>query len=129
MFIALLGMVLAGSRLLYAFGRDGLLSKGLGKMNARNLPANGVWTLAIVAIVIGAFFPFAFLAQLISAGTLIAYKMPFYPVLPALGFIGSLFVFWGLDVQAKLYSGIWFLIGILIYFAYGNRRSRKSEEK
>ena len=44
-------------------------------------------------------------------------------------FIGSLFVFWGLDVQAKLYSGIWFLIGILIYFAYGNRRSRKSEEK
>ena len=57
------------------------------------------------------------------------YKMPFYPVLPALGFIGSLFVFWGLDVQAKLYSGIWFLIGILIYFAYGNRRSRKSEEK
>lgn len=24
------------------------------------------------------------------------YKMPFYPVLPALGFIGSLFVFWGL---------------------------------
>ena len=121
-------------------------------MNARNLPANGVWTLAIVAIIIGAFFPFAFLAQLISAGTLIAfmfvtlgiyslrrrqgkdlpeatYKMPFYPVLPALGFIGSLFVFWGLDVQAKLYSGIWFLIGILIYFAYGNRRSRKSEEK
>ncbi|MFK5237043.1 amino acid permease, partial [Lactococcus lactis] len=72
MFIALLGMVLAGSRLLYAFGRDGLLPKGLGKMNARNLPANGVWTLAIVAIVIGAFFPFAFLAQLISAGTLIA---------------------------------------------------------
>lgn len=152
MFIALLGMVLAGSRLLYAFGRDGLLPKGLGKMNARNLPANGVWTLAIVAIVIGAFFPFAFLAQLISAGTLIAfmfvtlgiyslrrrqgkdlpeatYKMPFYPVLPALGFIGSLFVFWGLDVQAKLYSGIWFVIGILIYFAYGNRRSRKSEEK
>lgn len=73
MFIALLGMVLAGSRLLYAFGRDGLLPKGLGKMNARNLPANGVWTLAIVAIVIRAFFPAAFLAQLISAGTLIAF--------------------------------------------------------
>ena len=33
-------------------------------------------------------------------------------------FIGSLFVFWGLDVQAKLYSGIWFLIGILIYFVF-----------
>ncbi|MCL2112447.1 APC family permease [Lactococcus protaetiae] len=150
MFVALLGMVLAGSRLIYAFGRDGLLPKGLGKMNKKHLPANGVWALSIVAIVIGAFFPFAFLAQLISAGTLIAfmfvslgiyslrrregkdlpkaaYKMPFYPVLPALGFIGSAFIFWDLDANAKIYAGLWFLVGLVIYFFYGRRNSKNLE--
>ena len=152
MFVALLGMILAGSRLVYAFGRDGLLPKSLGKLNKNQLPANGVWTLSGVAILIGAFFPFAFLAQLISAGTLIAfmfvtlgiyalrdrqgvdlpeasYKMPFYPVLPALGFIGSLTVFWGLDTNAKLYSGVWFLLGLIIYLVYGSRREQKSRVK
>ena len=119
MFTALIGMTLAGSRLLYSFGRDGLLPKWLG-----------------------AIFPFAFLSQLISAGTLIAFmfvtigiyrlrpregkdlpvpgfKMPLYPVLPALAFLGALFVFLGLDHMAKLVTGIWFVLGLLIYIIYG----------
>lgn len=49
--------------------------------------------------------------------------MPFYPVLPAVAFLGSLVVFLGLDIQAKLYSGVWFLIGCAIYFLYGMRHS------
>ena len=49
--------------------------------------------------------------------------MPFYPVLPALGFVASLIVFWGLDIQAKLYAGGWFVLGVIIYFAYGIRHS------
>lgn len=150
MAIALIGMILAGSRLLYAFGRDGLLPTGLGKLNKRLLPANAVWALSIVAIIIGAFFPFGFLAQLISAGTLVAfmfvslavyplrkrqgkdlpvasYKAPFYPVLPALGFIGSAFVFWNLDANAKLYTAVWFVLGLVIYFIYGSRRKKSSQ--
>lgn len=38
MFTALIGMMMAGSRLLYSFGRDGLLSKWLGVLNENNLP-------------------------------------------------------------------------------------------
>ncbi|WP_099973948.1 APC family permease [Lactobacillus terrae] len=142
MFTALIGMMMAGSRLLYSFGRDGMLPKSLGKLNKRNLPNNALWTIAIVAIVIGAFCPFAFLAQLISAGTLIAFmfvslgiyplrrregvdlaepgfKMPFYPVMPFLAFLGSLLVFWGLDNEAKLYALCWFIIGLVVYFSFG----------
>ncbi|GEO59231.1 APC family permease [Companilactobacillus bobalius] len=155
MFTALIGMMLAGSRLIYSFGRDGMLPKWLGKLNQKKLPNNALLVLSIVAIVLGAVCPFAFLAQLISAGTLIAFmfvslgiyplrkregkdiqnpdfKMPFYPILPALGFLGSLIVFWGLDIQAKLYAGGWFAIGLVIYFAYGMRHStlgKKSQEK
>lgn len=147
MFVALLGMVLAGSRLIYAFGRDGMLPTVLGKLDKRGLPSNGLLVITVVGIVIGAFFPLEFLAQLISAGTLIAfifvslgmfalrpregkdlpeatYKMPFYPVLPALGAIGSAVVFELLDPMAKLYAFIWFLLGIVIYTLYGSTHSK-----
>ncbi|WP_096817532.1 APC family permease [Lactococcus fujiensis] len=148
MFVALLGMILAGSRLLYAFGRDGMLPPALGKLDKRGLPTNGLITVTVVAVIVGAFFPFAFLAQLISAGTLIAfifvslgmfalrpregkdlpeasYKMPFYPVMPALGAIGSAFVFENLDSLAKLYASLWFILGIIIYAIYGSKHSKR----
>lgn len=151
MFTALIGMSMAGSRLIYSFGRDGMLPKWLGKLDKSNRPNRALWTLMIVGILIGAFFPFAFLSQLISAGTLIAFmfvsigiyplrrregkdindpafKVPLYPVLPALGFLASLMVFLGLDYQAKLYAGIWFVLGLVIYFAYGVRHSYLSKK-
>ncbi len=150
MFTALIGMMMAGSRLLYSFGRDGMLPRFLGRLTVdKGLPNHALGVLAVIGVVIGAFFPFQFLAQLISAGTLIAFmfvslgiyrlrpregqdiadpafKMPFYPVMPALAFIGALIVFLGLDIQAKLYSGGWFLIGLVVYLAYGIRHSTLS---
>ena len=146
MFTALIGMTMAGSRLIYSFGRDGMLPKFLGTLDDKNRPNHALWTLAIIAILIGAMFPFSFLSQLISAGTLIAFmfvslgiyalrpregkdipvpefKMPFYPVMPFLAFVASLLVFWGLDIQAKLYAGIWFVLGLVIYFTYGVHHS------
>ena len=50
------------------------------------------------------------------------FKMPLYPVLPALAFLGALFVFLGLDHMAKLVAGIWFVLGLLIYIIYGIRK-------
>lgn len=152
MFTALIGMSMAGSRLIYSFGRDGMLPKWLGKLDESNRPNRALWTLTIVGILIGAFFPFAFLSQLISAGTLIAFmfvsigiyplrrregkdindpafKVPLYPVLPALGFVASLMVFLGLDYQAKLYAGIWFVLGLVIYFVYGMKHSYLNKKK
>lgn len=152
MFTALIGMSMAGSRLIYSFGRDGMLPKWLGKLDESNRPNRALWTLTIVGILIGAFFPFAFLSQLISAGTLIAFmfvsigiyplrrregkdindpafKVPLYPVLPAFGFIASLMVFLGLDYQAKLYAGIWFVLGLVIYFVYGMKHSYLNKKK
>ncbi|MEY8537738.1 amino acid permease [Lactococcus muris] len=147
MFVALLGMILAGSRLLYAFGRDGMLPQSIGKIDKRENPSNALWVLTAISVVIGAFFPFTFLAQLISAGTLVAfifvsvgifalrpregkdlpeasYKMPFYPWLPALGAIGSVIVFENLDGLAKLYCFIWLLIGLVLYSLYGAKRTK-----
>lgn len=150
MFTALIGMMLAGSRLIYSFGRDGLLPKWLGKVNNKNLPNHALIVITAVAIIVGSIFPFDELSQLISAGTLIAFmfvslgiyglrrregqdivnngfKMPLYPVLPFLAFLGSLIVFNGLSKAAKVYAGGWFLCGLLVYFFYGLRNSYLNE--
>ncbi|KRM69750.1 APC family permease [Apilactobacillus ozensis] len=142
MFTALIGMMLAGSRLLYSFGRDGMLPKFLSKLNHKHLPNNALIVLTVIGVIIGSCLSFQFLSQLVSAGTLIAFmfvslgiyslrkregkdiqvpgfKMPFYPVLPALSFLASLSVFWGLDNDAKIYALVWFIIGAIIYFSYG----------
>lgn len=147
MLTALIGMSLAGSRLLYAFGRDKMLPEYLGKLK-HGLPNNALFTMMFVAVIIGTFFPFEFLAQLMSACTIIAFmfvcigiygvrpregkdlpvpgfKMPFYPVLPALAFIGSLIVLVGLDTSAKIYLAIWVILGILVYYLYGERKAKK----
>ncbi|WEV36321.1 amino acid permease [Lactobacillus sp. ESL0677] len=151
MFTALIGLCMSSSRLVYSFGRDGMLPKKLGKLTVDKKPNNALWTITIVAILISAFLPFSFLTQLVSAGTLIAFmfvslgiyrlrpregvdisepafKMPFYPVLPFLAFLGSLVVFMGLDVHAKIYAVIWFIIGLVIYFCYGFAHSTMNKQ-
>ena len=54
-----------------------------------------------------------------------AFKLPLYPVLPAITFVLVLLVFWGLSHEAKLYTLIWFFIGIVIYLLYGLRKMKK----
>ena len=68
MFTALIGMMLAGSRLLYSFGRDGLLPSWLSQLNHKHLPNRALLILTIIGVIIGSMFPFNFLAHLISAG-------------------------------------------------------------
>ena len=52
-----------------------------------------------------------------------SFKMPFYPVLPFIAFLGALGVFWGLDNDAKIYALVWFLFGLLVYLVYGAKHS------
>ena len=145
-FSALIAILLASSRLIYAFGRDGLLPKGLGHIDDKHVPNHALWTITVLAMVLGSVFPFTFLATLVSAGTLVAFifvslgiyalrkregvdlpeasfKMPGYPVLPALSALFSAVIFWNLDVDAKLLMVGWFVIGLLVYFGYGIRHS------
>lgn len=122
------------------------------KLDEKNRPNHALFALTFGTVLIGAFFPFAFLSQLISAGTLISFmfvclgiyalrrregkdikdpdfKMPLYPVMPFLGFAAALFVFLGLSHDAKLYAGFWFLAGLIIYFVYGINHSALSQKQ
>ncbi|USS90506.1 APC family permease [Fructilactobacillus carniphilus] len=146
-FASLIGTQLASSRLVYAFGRDGLLPRKLGRVNKKHNPANALLVVTVAAVLVGAMLPFTFLANLVSAGTLISFmfvslgiyalrpregkdlpvpkfRMPLYPVLPALSALVSFVIFWELSNDAKLLTLAWFVIGLLIYIFYGARHSK-----
>lgn len=146
LFSALIAILLASSRLLYAFGRDHMLPNTLEYIDSHKVPSHALWFITIAAMILGSIFPFDFLSTLVSAGTLIAFimvslgiyalrsregkdlpeatfKMPLYPVLPAVSALISLFIFWNLNVDAKVLMFCWFVIGIIIYFSYGIRHS------
>lgn len=145
-FSALIAILLASSRLIYAFGRDGLLPSGLGKINERHVPNHALWLITVLAMILGSVFPFTFLATLVSAGTLVAFifvslgiyalrpregvdlptaqfQMPLYPILPAISALFSAVIFWGLNTDAKILMIGWFVVGLIIYFTYGIRHS------
>ena len=150
-FSALIAILLASSRLIYAFGRDGLLPKTLGVIDGRHVPNHALWLITVLAMILGSVFPFTFLATLVSAGTLVAFifvslgiyalrpregkdlpeaqfKMPWYPVLPAISALFSAVIFWGLNIDAKILMVGWFAIGLIIYFSYGLRHSIINQE-
>jgi APA family basic amino acid/polyamine antiporter len=45
------------------------------------------------------------------------------PVVPAFGVLASLFLMFQLHWETWLRFGIWLLIGLVIYFAYGRKHS------
>ena len=152
MFTALIGMMLAGSRLLYSFGRDGLLPSWLSQLNHKHLPNRALvftynhWCSYRINV------PVCFLSTIdfrrypccihvcVTSHVSIKktrrkdlpkpeFKLPLYPILPAITFILVLLVFWGLSFEAKLYTLIWFIVGIIIYLIYGIRHSKRMMKK
>lgn len=150
MFTAILALIFASSRLAYSFGRDGLMPKGLGKVNQQHLPKNAIILAVLVEAFLAGFIPLSTLTNLINIGTLTAFmfisfgilflrkrkdikndgfKMPLYPVLPAVAAALSLFLIIRLPMLTlKLYV-VWVIIGLVWYFAYGIKHSAINRKK
>jgi APA family basic amino acid/polyamine antiporter len=133
-------------RIFYAMARDGLLPQWLARIDARTrIP----WTTTLVTGVvvalgslvgdaaetydltnIGTLFAFA----LVCLGVLVLrvtepnrprpFKVPLAWVIAPLGVVSCLFVMAGLPAQAWERFGLWLIIGMVIYIAYGFRHSR-----
>lgn len=145
MMTVVLVMLYGGSRLLFALGRDGLLPKAMCKVNPKNnTPVFNTWVFALLVAFCAGFIPLETLAELVNMGTLIAFtivsigviflrrnkdiptggfKVPFFPVLPILSFIACIFLISQLSVQTWIACGIWFIIGLVLYFIYGKKHS------
>ncbi|AUX11057.1 amino acid permease [Latilactobacillus sakei] len=150
MFTMMLTMTYSSSRLVYSIGRDGLLPKMLGKIEPRHqTPINSVCVVTVIIATLGGLVSLDQLTNLVNIGTLIAFffmsigviplrkrkdipnkdgfKVPLYPWLPLLSGLLCLFMLFELPAVTWLAAGIWFILGLIIYFSYGLKHSRLND--
>ena len=91
-----------------------------------------------------AFLPLRILAELVNIGTLLAFvivcaavlimrrthpdaerpfRAPLGPVVPVLGILSCLLLMFSLPVENWVRLAVWLFLGLIVYFAYGYRRS------
>ena len=142
----ILVMLLGQPRIFYTMSKDGLLPEVFSTVHPRfRTPWVAQILTGVVAMVIAGLFPIGLLGELVSIGTLLAFAIvcigvfvlrftdpeiprPFRtPVFWFISPAGALFCFWlmyGLppDTWARLI--VWMAIGLVVYFAYGQRHSK-----
>ncbi|MFJ7661474.1 APC family permease [Lysinibacillus sp. NPDC097162] len=145
MMTVILVMSYGGTRLLYALGRDGLLPKSMAELSPKfKTPVKNTWVFAVLVAFCAGFVPLSKLTELVNMGTLVAFtivsigviylrknknipsggfKVPFFPMLPILSFFMCLFLISQLSVHTWIACGLWFILGLIIYFVYGLKHS------
>jgi basic amino acid/polyamine antiporter, APA family len=145
MFTFMLGVTRVG----YAMSRDGLLPKWFSKTHpVRKVPTRFTWGIGIASAVIAGLLPIGAAAELTNIGILLAFvivcaavivlrykrpelprgfKCPGMPVVPIIGIVFSVWMVTFLASETWLRFAAWFAIGLVIYFAYGYRKSKLNE--
>ncbi|GGD50455.1 amino acid permease [Pseudoxanthomonas indica] len=141
----LLAFFYGQSRIFFVMSRDGLLPRGLSKVNART--GTPVAITVFTAILVAALAGVARLdeiAALANAGTLAAFvavsvcllvlrvrdpsrprvfRTPLAWVVGPLAIGGCLYLFWSLPHKTQLWFLAWNVVGVLVYFLYSRRNS------
>jgi len=138
-------MIIAQPRIFMIMGRDGMLPKVFTRIHPRYRTPhlNTLITGAGIAL-LAAIFPLDVLGDLVSMGTLIAFmavcagvwilrhtrpelprtfRVPFAPVICTLGILSCLALLSTMAWYNWSLMIVWTLIGLVIYFSYGNRHS------
>jgi APA family basic amino acid/polyamine antiporter len=132
------------SRIFFVMARDRLLPPGLAQVSKRGTPVRITIFTAIVVAVLAGLVPLDELAALANAGTLTAFvavcacmlimrvrepnlprkfKTPFPWVIGGVGILGCCYLFYSLPWSTQRYFLIAHVVGLVIYFAYGARKS------
>jgi APA family basic amino acid/polyamine antiporter len=142
----MLVMLLGQSRVFYAMSRDGLLPGIFSRIHPRfRTPFAPTLMTGIVVSIPAALFPIDVLGHMVNIGTLLAFvivcasiivlrvkhpnlprpfKVPGYPWVPACGVLTSFALMTFLPVETWERLAIWLVLGMLVYFAYGQKNSR-----
>jgi APA family basic amino acid/polyamine antiporter len=138
--------LLGASRVGYSMSRDGLLPGWLSHTSpTTHAPTRITWILGIVSALIAGFLPIGEAAELTNIGILLAFvvvciavvvlrykrpdlprtfRCPGMPVVPLVGVGFSIWLISFLDPVTWLRFAAWFALGLVVYLAYGRRRSR-----
>jgi APA family basic amino acid/polyamine antiporter len=142
----LLVFQLGQPRILFAMARDGLLPPAFARVHPRfRTPAFGTLVTGVFVAVMPTFITEDQALELTSIGTLFAFllvslgvialrvrepgrarpfRCPGYPLTPLLSAAACVWLMTGLPATNWWRFGIWLAVGLVIYFAYGAKRSR-----
>jgi APA family basic amino acid/polyamine antiporter len=139
-------MMLSQPRVFLAMARDGLVPKGFfGDIHPKfRTPWKSTILTGIFVAAMAGFLPLSILAEMTNIGTLFAFvivcaavsimrrtnpnakrpfRAPFVPLVPILGILTCLLLMFSLPAENWYRLIIWLVIGLLIYFLYGKKRS------
>ncbi len=141
----LLAFLYGQSRIFFVMSRDGLLPRGLSKVNPRT--GTPVATTLFTAVLVAALAGVARLdeiAALANAGTLAAFiavaacllvlrkrepgrtrlfRTPLAWVVGPVAILGCLYLFWSLPQKTQLWFLAWNVLGVIVYVLYSRRTS------
>jgi len=141
----LLAFFYGQSRIFFVMSRDGLLPRGLSKVNPRT--GTPVAITLFTAVLVAALAGVARLdeiAALANAGTLVAFiavsvcmlvlrkrdpnrprvfRTPMAWVVGPLAIFGCLYLFWSLPHRTQIWFLIWNVVGVIVYLVYSRRAS------
>lgn len=138
------GLILAGARVYYAMARDGLFFSGIGKLNERGVPHNGLLWQGLWACLLTVSGTYSELLDYVIFAVLVFYVLtmagvfvlrrkrpeaerPYrafgYPVIPALYILAASFISVDLLISAKTRANTWpglliVLAGVPVYFLW-----------
>jgi APA family basic amino acid/polyamine antiporter len=141
----MLVMLYAQTRVFFTMSKDGLIPPVFSKIHPKyQTPWLNTLILGTAISLVAGFTPIKLLGDLVSIGVLTAFaiicfsvfylrikqpdmhrpfKVPFPKVTPLLGIACCLYLIYGLS-DVLLTLKFYFLIGLVIYFAYGRRKSK-----
>lgn len=137
------------TRILFAMGRDRIISEKFAEVNPRTMtPVFNTIVVCVVVAIIAGLVPAGYLWDTVSIGTLIAFsvvalgvivlrqtnpdlprpfKVPGYPVTPVLTIVICLYVLYGISPITWVVFGIWLLVVLAFYFAWGRKNARLND--
>ncbi|MDR3156948.1 MAG: amino acid permease [Lactobacillales bacterium] len=141
-----ISMMYSSSRLIYAVSKDGLLPRMFGKIDRKaRVPKNATFVVGIFSMIFAGFIPLELLAEFVNIVTLMylifiaigilrlrkkfgqpkqgEFKTPWVPFLPLISIVICGCLMFHLQKGTWIAFTIAFIIGLLIYFFYGQKHS------
>jgi APA family basic amino acid/polyamine antiporter len=142
----ILVMLMGQSRVFFSMSRDGLVPKVFSDVHPKfRTPWKSNLLFFVFVGAFAAFLPEDIVGEMTSIGTLFAFvlvcigvwilrvrdpnaprqfRTPLMPVVPILGILANLLMIFGLGWTNWLRLAVWLVIGLVIYFAYGQYHSK-----